>query len=482
MSTFTKPSAVVALTLAKDTDINDLADAVEEAFDLIPDETRLERGTTNYVVAAGAGNAYTVSMPTTLAAYVDGYEVVMKANHTNTGAATIDIDGLGAKSLRRQYGEALAAGDIRANKIVPFRYNSTSGYFEMQLITTGNMADVATVAGISGNVSTVAAISANVTTVAGNTANINTVAGISANVTTVAGDTANIGTIATDLNGADTIGVVAGNITDIQTVAGIDAAVSAVAAVDAAVVVVATDLSGADTIGIVAADLAGADTIGAVAGIAANVSTVAGISGNVTTVAGIHANVTTVAGIAANVSTVAGDSADIGTIATDLNGANTIGTVAGISADVTTVAGISADVTAVAGDSADIGTVAADLGGADGIGTCATNIADIQDVAAMALLVETAEKVADYTLALVDAGKIVAMNKAGAAALTVPTNAAVAFPVGAVVGVYNLSVDAVTIAGDGVVTVRNAGDLPQYGECSLRKRDTDEWVLVGDVS
>ena len=382
MSTFTKPSAVVALTLAKDTDINDLADAVEEAFDLIPDETRLERGTTNYVASAGAGNAYTVSMPTALAAYVDGYEVVMKANHTNTGAATIDIDGLGAKSLRRQYGEALAAGDIQSGKIVPFRYNTTSGYFEMQLITTGNMTDVATVAGISGNVSTVAGISADVSTVAGIAADVTVVAGISADVTTVAGNTANINTVA---------------------------------------------------------------------------------------------------GISANVSTVAGGSADIGTIATDLNGANTIGTVAGIAADVTTVAGISADVTAVAGDSADIGTVAADLGGADGIGTCAANIADIQAVAAMALLVETAEKVADYTLALVDAGKIVAMNKAGAAALTVPTNAAVAFPVGAVVGVYNLSADAVTIAGDGGVAVRNAGDLPQYGECSLRKRGADEWVLVGGV-
>ena len=459
MSTFTKPSAVVALTLAKDTDINDLADAVEEAFDLIPDETRLERGTTNYVVAAGAGNAYTVSMPTTLGAYVDGYEVVMKANHTNTGAATIDIDGLGAKSLRRQYGEALAAGDIRANKIVPFRYNSTSGYFEMQLITTGNMADVATVAGISGNVSTVAAISANVTTVAGNTANINTVAGISANVTTVAGDTANIGTIATDLNGADTIGTVSADLSGANTigaVATIAANVTTVAGVAASVTTVA---GGIIDIGTVATNLNGANTIGAVAAIDSDVSTVAGIAVNVTTVAGISANVTT----------VAGDTVNIGTIAADLNGSDTIGTVAGIAANVATVAGIAGNVTTVAGVSADVTA-------------CATNIADIQTVADMVLLEETAEKVADYTLALVDAGKIVAMNKAGAAALTVPTNAAVAFPVGAVVGVYNLSADAVTIAGDGGVAVRNAGDLPQYGECSLRKRGADEWVLVGDVS
>ncbi|MFA5445695.1 MAG: hypothetical protein WC262_12060 [Bacteroidales bacterium] len=187
-----------------------------------------------------------------------------------------------------------------------------------------------------------------------------------------------------------------------------------------------------------AADLVGADTIGAVAGIAANVSTVAGISGNVTTVAGISGNVTT-------------------------------------------VAGISADVTAVAGDAADIGIVAADLAGADDIGTCADNIADIQTVADMTLLLETAEKAADYTLALADAGKIVAMNKSGAATLTVPANAAVAFPVGSVVGVYNLSSDEVTIAEGGGVTVRNAGNLPQYGEASLRKRGTNEWVLVGDV-
>ena len=371
MSTFTKPSAVVALTLAKDTDINDLADAVEEAFDLIPDETRLERGTTNYVASAGAGNAYTVSMPTTLGAYVDGYEVVMKANHTNTGAATIDIDGLGAKSLRRQYGEALAAGDIRANKIVPFRYNSTSGYFEMQLITTGNMADVATVAGISGNVSTVAGVSADVTTVAGIAADVTVVAGIN---------------------------------TDVSAVSAINAAVSAVAAVDAAVAVVATDLAGADTIGTVAADLAGLDTIGAVAAIAANVTTVAGISGNVTTVAGIHANVTTVAGIAANVTTVAGDSADIGTIATDLNGANTIGTVAGISADVTTVAGISADVstvagisanvTTVAGDTVNIGIVSANLSGANTIGAVAAIDGDVSTVAGISANVTTVAGIA----------------------------------------------------------------------------------------
>lgn len=92
---------------------------------------------------------------------------------------------------------------------------------------------------------------------------------------------------------------------------------------------------------------------------------------------------------------------------------------------------------------------------------------------------ETSEQTADYTLALADAGKIVNMNKSGAATLTVPTNASVAFPVGTIIGVYNQSSDDVTVAGDSGVTVRNDGAIPQYAEISLRKRATDEWVMVG---
>ncbi len=429
MSTFSKPSAVVALTLAKNSDINDLSDAVETAFALIPAETLLDSGTTNYVTAAGSGNAYTVSMPKTLAAYTDGYEVVFKANHTNTGAATINIDSLGAKSLRRQHGTALAAGDIQSGKIVPFRYNATSGYFEMQLLASGDMTNVETVAGIADDVTTVAGISANVSTVAGIDTEVTTVAGISSDVSTVSGIAANVTTVAGIAANVTTVAGISG---DIPTVAAIAAETSAVAAIDSDVTAVAV----IDTeVVVVATDIAGAGTIATVAGVAAEVVSVAGVAANVTTVAGISANVSTVAGVAANIPAVAA-----------------------IDSDVTAVAAIDSDVTTVAG-----------------------SIADVQTVADMTLLLETAEKVADYTLALADAGKVVAMNKAGAASLTVPTNAAVAFPVGSVVGVYNLSADDVTIAGAGGVAVRNAGDLPQYGECSLRKRGTDEWVLVGDV-
>jgi hypothetical protein len=95
------------------------------------------------------------------------------------------------------------------------------------------------------------------------------------------------------------------------------------------------------------------------------------------------------------------------------------------------------------------------------------------------LLSETTEKTAAYTLALGDIGRIVQMNASGAVDVTVPLNSAVAFPVGTVIGVYNRSSNAVTVVGDAGVTVRNAGAVGQFGEASLRKRGTDEWVMVG---
>jgi hypothetical protein len=92
---------------------------------------------------------------------------------------------------------------------------------------------------------------------------------------------------------------------------------------------------------------------------------------------------------------------------------------------------------------------------------------------------ETDEKTAAYTLALGDVGKVVQMNASGAVNVTVPLNSAVAFPVGTIIGVYNRSANDVTIVEESGVTVRNKGTVIQFGEASLRKRGTNEWVMVG---
>jgi hypothetical protein len=89
----------------------------------------------------------------------------------------------------------------------------------------------------------------------------------------------------------------------------------------------------------------------------------------------------------------------------------------------------------------------------------------------------------NYTLVLSDVAKVIAMNNSAAATVTVPLNSSVAFSTGTVINVYAMTAETVTIAGAEGVTVRNDGDIAdQYVEVSLRKRDTDEWVLSGDVS
>jgi hypothetical protein len=86
---------------------------------------------------------------------------------------------------------------------------------------------------------------------------------------------------------------------------------------------------------------------------------------------------------------------------------------------------------------------------------------------------------ADYTLQLSDVAKVIEVNSSSAVTVTVPDNASVAFPIGTVINVYRSGTGTVTIAAASGVTVRNVGTIPsQFGERSLRKRDTDEWVLI----
>lgn len=98
---------------------------------------------------------------------------------------------------------------------------------------------------------------------------------------------------------------------------------------------------------------------------------------------------------------------------------------------------------------------------------------------------------ANYTLALADAGKAVEMNAAGATVVTVPLNSAVAFAVGTIIEIARLGAGAVTIHPPAGVVIRNRIDTAgtadrviadQCSSVSLRKRATDEWLLVGDLA
>ena len=86
---------------------------------------RLQFGGLTY---GGAANAYTATNNAvgTWSAYAAGDFVGLLANHTNSGAATINVDGLGAKNIVTNDGGSLIAGDIVSGALVMLVYDGTA--------------------------------------------------------------------------------------------------------------------------------------------------------------------------------------------------------------------------------------------------------------------------------------------------------------------------------------------------------------------
>jgi hypothetical protein len=103
-----------------------------------------------------------------------------------------------------------------------------------------------------------------------------------------------------------------------------------------------------------------------------------------------------------------------------------------------------------------------------------------------AVLAVDAQTGTSYTLVLADGGKLVTLSNGSAIALTVPTNASVAFAVGTQVILAQIGAGQVTVAGAGGVTVSSRGAAlkiaGQYGMATLVKTATDVWLLSGDVT
>lgn len=82
-------------------------------------------GSSQYAATSGT-NTYTATITPAPIAYVTGQAFNLKFVNGNTGAATINLNGLGAKSIVKNISTALVSGDISANQIVPVFYDGTN--------------------------------------------------------------------------------------------------------------------------------------------------------------------------------------------------------------------------------------------------------------------------------------------------------------------------------------------------------------------
>lgn len=84
---------------------------------------------------AGTSNAYTLAASQTITAYAAGDVFMFIADRANTGAATLAVDGLAAKSLVSNAQTALVANQIVANGIYVAAYDATNDTFQVMGVT-----------------------------------------------------------------------------------------------------------------------------------------------------------------------------------------------------------------------------------------------------------------------------------------------------------------------------------------------------------
>ena len=86
-----------------------------------------------YNTFGGSATALTLTLAVAPAAYVDGMRVWgrIPTGGTATGAATLNVNALGAVSVVKNHDQPIEAGDWEEDQIVEFMYNSADTTFEL---------------------------------------------------------------------------------------------------------------------------------------------------------------------------------------------------------------------------------------------------------------------------------------------------------------------------------------------------------------
>lgn len=85
--------------------------------------------------SGGTGDALTLALTPAITGYSSFLRVTMRPAASNTGAATLDVNGQGAKSIKKRVGASLVdlvAGDIISGIFATFRFDGPGDYWVME--------------------------------------------------------------------------------------------------------------------------------------------------------------------------------------------------------------------------------------------------------------------------------------------------------------------------------------------------------------
>lgn len=126
------PTDIVTQTKARSSLENSDRASVEVGFDRLPTKASMDAGSVWFVADTGAADVYVVAMQKTATSYTDGMSFTMKVSATNTGACTVNVDGLGAKAVKIVNGTDPIAGDLATGDILDLVYDADAGYFRIK--------------------------------------------------------------------------------------------------------------------------------------------------------------------------------------------------------------------------------------------------------------------------------------------------------------------------------------------------------------
>lgn len=89
------------------------------------------------LVSTGSSNAYAVTTNSSILAHAVPVFLAFRANHSSTGAATIAVDALASKPLKRSNGAAIQSGDIVSGSVYLIAYQASADVY-MVLNVSGN--------------------------------------------------------------------------------------------------------------------------------------------------------------------------------------------------------------------------------------------------------------------------------------------------------------------------------------------------------
>lgn len=122
------PAGATDLISEGDNHIRMIKQALTTDFSLIDGPvgaTDTDLSSTAYLADTGVANALIAAPTPAWTGYTAGCGLWIKAAQANTGATTINVSGLGLKSIKRPDGTDLQSGDIAANAVIGLRYDGT---------------------------------------------------------------------------------------------------------------------------------------------------------------------------------------------------------------------------------------------------------------------------------------------------------------------------------------------------------------------